>query len=811
MNWLLYWITGDERMPGMDTLTRVSLDARMAPWAILLLALCAVALSIVLYQRAKTLSPIKRALLIVLRAAALIALLLLLAEPSLRVEGECQPPGEMPLVLDRTESMSIAEGMGRPVRLASAHTVFQQVVKDAGSQPPLKVMPYLYDEHVTALNAEQMDVIKTNLPPVGNRTSFRAMIGDSFRDHRGAYVPGMVVLTDGGNNVAEPYDDIVEELVHRRVPLYFVAMGLEHAPAIVADRIDADDIVFVQEKTKAFFAFHQFGFTGKPLPVTATFGKQHIDLSAFAPQAEGDQSVPIEFVPEEEGVFDLDVSIPQQPNENSSQNHRLTRHIRVIKDRIRVLCVFGAPSWEYRFLEGAFQRDRRVTYAMYLQSADRRLFRHPQEHLIEKLPEKAEDLSRNYDIVLFSRIDLHSLSKDFLEFVHSFVSDGGGSVGFLSDGADIPFSAKGTKFEQMLPVRLLSVTGDSDFRQEMFKSLDMSYRFDLVQDSIGNPLTTFDPVAEKNAAIWSGFPPCYEMVSAVEPKASAITLMNARVEGEGKRIPAIVYHNYGRGLALYMGFDSTWRWRKIYGDRYFRDYWGKVVQFLGLPHLLGESAQARLMLDRLSAGVGERVVVTSVVRNNDFSPLVADSVGVSARDDTGKEKRLRLSPVKDRPGLFRGNFYPEKPGKYTLALPPEFKADSQELKAEIINLEFQDSGTHLALMARLAERTGGLVFVPGEGNTPTNSLAGVNESARANRETALMKAKNALLSSGKNVFADEEYVHDWAQHILATVAERRARQSVVVEMNLLDSNLLMWLAGLLFCIEYLFRKIWFLD
>jgi len=88
--------------------------------------------------------------------------------------------------------------------------------------------------------------------------------------------------------------------------------------------------------------------------------------------------------------------------------------VRVIRDRIRILGVFGGASWEYRFLEGAFQRDRRVNYKMFLQNADRRLFRQPQEHLIEKLPEKAEDLARNYDIVMFSRIDMRSLPKNFL-------------------------------------------------------------------------------------------------------------------------------------------------------------------------------------------------------------------------------------------------------------------------------------------------------------------------------------------------------------------------------------------------------------
>jgi len=811
MNRLLYWITGDDRLLGMDVLSRIGLDARLPAWGMLLAAIGIVLLAIYLYRRVPNLPPARRRLLTTLRAAALIALLLLMAGPMLRIEGEGKPSGTVPVVLDRTESMTLAEGTARPVRLLGANALFRQLHRIADSQPSLRLAPYTYGERVEAADIGTLLATDTNFPAAGSQTSLRAMLSDAFRDHRGAYSPGMVLLTDGGNNVAEPYDGVVDDLVRRRVPLYFVAFGLERAKDIVADQVYADDIVFVQEKTKAFLGMNQFGFAGKPLPIQARFGDQKIEVPNYTPEADGDQSVPFEFVPEHEGVYELEVTATPQPGETSDQNNRAVKRIRVIRDRIRILGVFGGPSWDYRFLEGAFDRDRRVTYKMFLQSADRRLFRQPQEHLIEKLPATLDELARNFDIIIFSRIDLASLPKTFPENVQKFVSDGGGSAVFLCDGADLPFSAKGTKLEPVLPVRLLTAAGDSNFRQEMFKPLDTPYRFELVSEAAGNPLTTFDPLPEKNAATWAGFPPCYELVTAVEPKPSAITLVNARATGEGKRIPAIAYHNYGRGLALYMGFDSSYRWRKVYGDRYFRDYWGKVVQFLGLAHLLGESAQARLMLDRLTAGVGERVVVTAAVRNRDFSPLNATSVEVAVRGEDGKEKPLRLSGLRDRPGLFRGAFYPDKEGKFQLALPAEYKADPLELKVEILNREFRNAGMQLGLMTRLAERTGGLVFVPGEGSAPTNFAAGATETARAGREAALELRKKELLAAGKNVLEDRAYVKDWSTHILATVAERRPRQAVVVEMSLWDWSGLMWLAGLLLCAEYFFRKIWYLD
>jgi hypothetical protein len=813
VNRILYWLTGDDRLLGMDALARIGLDARVPAWALLLLAAGLVALAVWLYRRVPNIATPRRRLLAALRAAALLALLLLLAGPVLRIEGEGQPSGAVPVVLDRTESMGIAEGAGaaKPVRLASANRLLHGLLDGRSAQPALRLTPYFYGDRVAAADAARLEDTATNLAPVGAETSLRAMIGDTFRDHRGAYAPGIVLLTDGGHNAGEPYDGAVEDLVRRRVPLYFVAFGLERARDVAADQIYADDIVFVQEKTKAFLGLRQFGYAGKPLTIEAKFGDERIDVPAFTPEADGDTSIPIEFVPAQEGVYDLEIGVAPQADESSERNNRAVRRVRVIRDRIRILEVFGAASWDFRFLEGAFQRDRRVNCKIFLQNADRRLFRQPQERLIDKLPATAEELARNYDIVILSRVDLASLPREFPGLVQDFVKESGGGVVFLCDGADLPFSAKGTRLEAVLPVKLTAVVGDSNFNQEMFRPLDTAYKFEVVAEASGNPLTTFDPLPERNAAVWSGFPPCYELVTQVEPKPSAIVLVNGRAAGEGRQIPAIVYHNYGRGLALYMGFDSSWRWRKVYGDRYFRDYWGKVVQFLGLPHLLGESAQARLMVDRLAAGVGERVAVTAAVRNRDFSPLLADHVDVAVRGEDGQEKPLRLTGLRDRPGLFRGTFYPDKVGRSTLSLPREYGADPLELKVEQLSREFRDPGMKLGLLAGLAERTGGLVFVPGEGRAPSNSLAGLHEPLRRLREERLDQRKREILAAGGDVFADPDYVRDCARDVLATIAERRPRQAVVVDLSLWDWPAMMWLAGLLFCVEYFFRKWWYLD
>jgi hypothetical protein len=264
-------------------------------------------------------------------------------------------------------------------------------------------------------------------------------------------------------------------------------------------------------------------------------------------------------------------------------------------------------------------------------------------------------------------------------------------------------------------------------------------------------------------------------------------------------------------MVLYMGFDSTWRWRKVYGDRYFRDFWGKVVQFMGLPHLLRESAQARLIPDRLEVALGERIQLTGIVRNRDFSPLLAESIEISSKSESGTESRIKLDGSSDHPGIFRGSFYPESEGHWQLLLPSAYGAEPVDITAIKVNHEFINSTMRLPLLNMIAEKSAGAVFVPGNLPAGLKPYEGKFSPAAQERSTQLTQKRAELERNGKDPFADPDYLQETANHILKSIAEQRTRQPVSVERSLWDWIGLLILAATLFCVEYFFRKLWYLD
>ncbi len=811
MNRILYWLTGDARMLSVETLHHMGIEGRFPGWVTLFAIIAVIALAVFLYRKAPGLSRRQRLILTTLRACAYAAMLFMLAAPVLKIEGEGRPSGPLPVVVDRTESMGIADKPGGSSRLDKARIVARALRDAASGVPALQQVPYLYGDDVVSMPLPDKPGATNAMTIAGTRTSIRAMLDGAFRDHRGGYCPGILLLTDGANNVPDSLDASIDDLARRQTPVYAVALGRADAPDISLDQLLGDDIAFVNEKVKFFVNARQFGFAGKPLNLKVTLGNVPVPLPELTPERDGEWSFPVEVTPREEGIKELVVEAIPDGRELTAKNNTVKRKVRVIRDRIRVLMVFGQPSWEYRYLNGAFERDRRVQHKIFLQNLDKQVLKGGAAGFLATLPATRDELFRQFDIVMLGRVDIRTLPKGFIPLLRDFVSEDGGSMVIHGDGADLPYSFSGSVLAPLLPVRLLAPMGENTFAQEIFKPLDTPYRLELGEEGQGHPLVTFDPNPAENRKIWSRFVPLFDLATQVELKPSAIPLIQAWSDEKGPRIPAIAYHTYGRGAVLYMGFDSTWRWRKVYGDRYFRDYWGKVVQFLGLPHLLRESAQARLIPDRLEVAMNERVMLTGMIRNRDFSPHLAESIEVLAKNEAGGEIHVKLDGSADRPGIFRGSFYPDSDGRWLLRLPAEYQAEPVELTALKINREFVDSALHLALLNDLAEKTGGAVFVPAELSATLRPYEGKFGAEARRRSDELSKDRAVLERAGRDCFADAAYMTKFARQLLATIAEQRPRQPVTFERTLWDWAGMLIIAALLLCIEYLLRKLWYLD
>lgn len=639
-----------------------------------------------------------------LRVAAYLSLLLIIARPSLEVIGRGAPAGVVPIVVDGTLSMRIQDSPGRP-RIADARHALDACMSGNPAPDLMTFTPYWHGEEFRLLGTGELP------EPDGQMTCVASMLDNAMERHAGAYLPGLVLLSDGAHNSPVPVEPAIQRLKNRNIPVYPIGIGVENPRDLAVTYVLGEDVVFQDEKARIFLNIHQNGYTGESIRVRLFMDDEQIHVENYVIAKEGENVFPVEYVPPRKGTFTLRASVDPLPEEVTTENNHYDKSVRVIDESIRVLLVFGTPSWEFRYLSGVFERDRRVEFSSFLATVDPRVIRSHESHFIAAPPDNIAELNANYDLIILSRIDIGLLPSGFVAAIEEFVEVHGGSLALLSDPHDIPHSLSGSRLEPLLPIRFDSPRRMT-YRDELFNPVNDNLRLELTDEGSANPLTIFSGDVQENISIWSEFPPIPRGFLNARLKPSSVLIANFRTPA-GVAHPAIVHHNYGKGMVLFIGFDSTWRWRREHGNRYFRAFWSKVAQFMGLPHLLGEAAQSAIFTSRESITVGDMVSVRARVSNPDYSPYVAESIQLMVTEDE-VTRNLEMRPGPERLGVYETEMLASMPGEITLNLDERFNAPPLTLRAIQQLREFQNAGMDRDFLERLARETGGRFFTPAE-------------------------------------------------------------------------------------------------
>src|SRR5690606_23082136 len=83
---------------------------------------------------------------------------------------------------------------------------------------------------------------------------------------------------------------------------------------------------------------------------------------------------------------------------------------------------------------------------------------------------------------------------------------------------------------------------------------------------------------------------------------------------------------YGRGEVVYVAFNEMWRLRRLYGEKYYRNFWGPLIKRLGLSHALGQQKRFVVRTDRKEYQADDKVLLTVEAYDEDFNPLSEEEV-----------------------------------------------------------------------------------------------------------------------------------------------------------------------------------------
>jgi len=558
---------------------------------------------------------------------------------------------------------------------------------------------------------------------------------------------GVLLLTDGQHNWGPSPVQKALELGEHQVPIYAIALGARQAPPDVAVvGIKAPPAAFKNVDVSVEARVKVSGLPAQDLTI-------QMEAPGKPPQEEhlhyegGDQYYTVRFQCrlDQVGAQELSVTAKAVAGEIRTDNNRRSTVINVADDKAKVLIVDGEARWEYHYLASALTRDRTLETRSVVFNQPR-IDRIPEEELekignpLLRLPAKPDALAA-YDCIILGDIAPADLTPPDRERLLRYVADRGGTL-VISAGkrympqAYVGATAKNRDHDDPL-AKLLPI---EDIHAVLSKT---GFHIALALEGKVAPFMQLEATPDQNEKRWSELPAHYwgavgrakagaTPLAVVQEDASGLA-GNEKVERD-KDQALIIRQNYGFGRVLYVGVDSTWRWRYKAGDTYHHRFWAQVIRWAAADKpLVAGNEHVRFGTQQAVYGTGKEVEVT-VRLGEGIGTLRPDALaGARIIRKAGgaalKEEAVALVPLTRReaqPRVLEGKIRDLPAGQYEIELaipevadklvgPPGPDGKPGKLRAAFTVAapagdELYELATNWPLLEELAAKSGGKVF-----------------------------------------------------------------------------------------------------
>jgi uncharacterized membrane protein len=733
-----------------------------ASWGVfVLMAIVAAVLYAVysLYRRELESCPLwAKAMLASLRAGVVLLLALIFLGPALVYLQHRTIQPTIVLARDASQSMNTADRYDDEVaakivaaalhktesELQAARPTRASIVNDLLADSGGKLLAALSERGKLALFnfAEQATTLETrpatppapiSLPPLVAEGRGSNLAG-AIRQSLAADNPAAVVLfTDGQHTGQDDPHDAAREAKARGVPLFVVGVGDPSRPRnlklanlyvrpqvwqeepfeidaiVAAEGIDAGEVRVELVEQRVGDSDQAVGsgavVQSLQLPVPPGGGRLRAQFSHTAKEA---------------GRFVYSVRAEPVADElEDADNQLASAVVKVLnRERVRVLLVAGAPTWEYRLVQKLLARDKTITVSCWLQTLDEERAQEGTRP-ITRLPITKDELFY-YDVILLFDPNPQEFDRAWIELVKQFVGEHSGGLLFMAGpkhSGQLLTSPRTAEFAKILPVSF----GDVGALEvaALLSSNQRAWPLKVVPANADHPVMQFYPEREETLRRWETLPGIFWSFPSQDARPTAQVLVehsDPTIRSALGSRPLLVAGRYGSGHTLYLGFNGTWRWRKAGRQAEFFDkFWIQAIRYLVEGRSLEGRRRGYVQTDRDRYEIGERITITARLQDASYNPLVVPKIDATLAVGSESFENVPLLPVANQPGAYEATLIAKKTGIHTLRIAlPASGADGGQVETpftvELPSVETNQVWLNKPLLTDLANLSGGRYF-----------------------------------------------------------------------------------------------------
>ena len=712
----------------------------------LLVIIGVVAATFLLYRRERGLKLGLRICLMTIRVTILLLVVAALFEPTVALKETHEGKRSLAVLVDKSQSMTIRDqrktlediedaavalgflplagtGEARPdlntkqlnaIAAASRMDLARSLLSKTAApifdslSEDLDIRYYAFGESLAVLGDDGSDAREkiAAIEAQDRGTSLAEAMREAASANRGNSLAGIIVLTDGIETGDRQPEAVAYDLGVRGLPVFTLPIGISEPDDVSIRNVIVQDVAFVGDTVPVRVQIRSKGYEKRSTDVVVKFDEKEVARQTVLLEG-GLQYVDMAFDArvKAKGAVVLEVIAEAFADEATPQNNRTAKSIRVVNEKIHVLCIEGSARWEFRYLRAILKRDPRINAKFIATSADNDLAMQSSDY-IARFPEDAEAAFK-YDLVILGDVESSFFTEGELARLEELVKERGGSLLMLAGPKFSPSSYEGTAVERMLPVKFNGKDKWLDIGKSVHPVLTPEGRSSLV--------LTLEMNRDRNDRLWTHVAPLDRLPPLLEPRPGASVL--ATLSDSGSRVtpyPLISWQRYGTGKCMLMATDRLWRLRFRTGDKYHWRVWSQCIQFLTLSRLMGEHKQIRMETDRVSYPEGDQVRIYAEVLDDGYEPVLQSRYdvfvrAVSENDEESNPRTVSLSPDSSRPGLYVGYFAPPGKGRYRMQAKEEDLdfANTIEFQVADISAEMASTDMELERLKRIAELSNG--------------------------------------------------------------------------------------------------------
>lgn len=541
-------------------------------------------------------SPLLRRLLMSLRLLAGSLLLLLVFEPIFGISIRQEEKPVVALLVDTSASMGLpASSSGEaPVRRVLRGTWMQNL------QSRYRVVPIAFADSAEVVNPFHPDSLRFD----NEGTNLSLALKFAADRLAGSNFSAALLLTDGIYNLGG--DPVV--LADRfPAPIFTVPLGKDEPERdIWIEDVITNERAFANSSVPVEVVVRSTGFGGRPAVLQLTQGDQPlVSKTVRLPQDLSELKVRLDFVPETIGMNKYEVTISSEPGEITDRNNRQTLYINVLKSKLTVAVVAGAPGPDVSFLLRALRSDQNLTVKPHIFLDANRVLESP-------LP--ARDAIKKLDCVIgVNLFTAPASAPKLVAWLRQAVVEEKKPFIYIMG----PVSATRDLWNA---AELLLFAGSPAVAQERLVSPQAE-----IQGLIHPILRTNDD-SQINRQRLEDLPPVFTNLSRLRLHAGAQVLMSARDDGGARREsggqPLLATIRQGERRAVAFLGAGYWRWHLMMqrlrpGDRFYEQLMLNAVRWAVSAE---ESKLLKVATNKEIYRTGEEILFTAQAYYEDFTP-----------------------------------------------------------------------------------------------------------------------------------------------------------------------------------------------